>query len=269
MPASRYVYVARNNAAESENRIHSDDIARQHGFAGALVPGIATFAHALTPVLRAYGTDWLTHGSVTLRYRKPVYVGQEITVDLVPGGDADEVTVTGPDGAVKASGQIRTVASDADTAPPFPRTKPPAVPEPIDENMLLDLDWLGSVDIAATEDACAEFRDGIGLAREDDVAADFGFAHPGFLARTYADIMRANLARTGPSIHAASEITYHRPVPLGTTLSLRGRLDRIFARKGQRFWTMDLAWYDDDRLVMRAAHTSIYRLREPTESVPA
>lgn len=269
MPTTRYVYVARNNAAESENRIHSDDVARQYGFAGALVPGIATFAHALTPVLRAYGADWLSHGAVTLRYRKPVYVGQEITVDLASAEDADAVTVTGPGGEVKASGQVRTVAPDAEAAPSFPRTEPPAIPQQVDENMLLGHDWLGSVDVAVTEDACAEFRDGIGLAREDDVAADHGFAHPGFLARSYVDIMHANLARTGPSIHAASEIAYYRPVPLGTTLSLRGRVDRIFARKGQRFWVMDLAWYDAERLVMRAAHTAIYRLREPAEPVLA
>lgn len=269
MDTARYVYVARNNAAESANRIHSDEVARQYGFAGALVPGIATFAHALTPVLRTYGTDWLTHGAVTLRYRKPVYVGEEITVDLTRGDGADTLTVIAPDGEVRASGQVRTAAPDTDAAPSFPWTEPLDEPLPLDENTLLDHEWFGSVDVPATDEACAEWRDGIGLARNDDVAADSGLAHPGFLARAYADIMRANVARTGPSIHAGSDITFHRPVPFGTTLSLRGRIDRIFARKGQRFWVLDLAWYNGERLVMRAAHTAVYRLREPAEPISA
>ena len=35
--------VARNFAEASENKIHSDDIAKRFGFTGALVPGVTVF----------------------------------------------------------------------------------------------------------------------------------------------------------------------------------------------------------------------------------
>ena len=35
-----YHVKARNPATESENKIHHDDVARQYGFAGGLVPGV-------------------------------------------------------------------------------------------------------------------------------------------------------------------------------------------------------------------------------------
>ena len=45
--------VARNFAEASENKIHSDDIARRFGFTGALVPGVTVFGHLYMEIGRA------------------------------------------------------------------------------------------------------------------------------------------------------------------------------------------------------------------------
>ena len=42
---NEYQVIARNFSESSENRIHSDEIARKFGFRGALVPGVAVYGH--------------------------------------------------------------------------------------------------------------------------------------------------------------------------------------------------------------------------------
>ena len=51
--------IAINHSHTSENRIHSDDVARAYGFTGALVPGVAVFGHMTYPLTRDLGLDWL------------------------------------------------------------------------------------------------------------------------------------------------------------------------------------------------------------------
>ena len=47
--------VARNFNEASENKIHSDDIARRFGFTGALVPGVTVFGHLAWPLTQRFG----------------------------------------------------------------------------------------------------------------------------------------------------------------------------------------------------------------------
>ena len=54
-----YQVRAVNDALTSENRIHSDEIARRYGFSGALVSGVAVLGHLVHPLVEAYGEDWL------------------------------------------------------------------------------------------------------------------------------------------------------------------------------------------------------------------
>ena len=53
--ASEYRSVARNFSAESENRIHDQDVAQRFGFEGGLVPGAAVFGHMAQSADRGAG----------------------------------------------------------------------------------------------------------------------------------------------------------------------------------------------------------------------
>ena len=85
-----YRVVVQNPDAESANRIHSDDVARAHGFRGALVPGVVTYAHMCPAVVVALGADWVERGEAAVRFTKPVYDGDEIEIsgDLTEAGAA-------------------------------------------------------------------------------------------------------------------------------------------------------------------------------------
>ena len=52
-----------NQATESENRIHSDEVARRYGFRGGLVPGVTVYAYLVHPALKAWGARWLEEGA--------------------------------------------------------------------------------------------------------------------------------------------------------------------------------------------------------------
>src|SRR5206468_8783495 len=60
-------------AEPHENKIHEDDLARQYGFKGGLVPGVIMYAWMTHPVVEALGAEWLEHGSFETRFAKPIY----------------------------------------------------------------------------------------------------------------------------------------------------------------------------------------------------
>jgi len=73
--------VARNFATHSENRIHSDEAAREYGLRGGLVPGITVYGYLASE-------DLLRRGPVRIRFIKPVFDGDLLSIQE----DADCIT---------------------------------------------------------------------------------------------------------------------------------------------------------------------------------
>src|SRR5579859_1655072 len=76
----RYTVRARNTGVDSANAIHHDDVARDYGFRGGLVPGVDVYAYMVPAAVTGWNERWLEHGAMTARFRKPVYDGEEVTV---------------------------------------------------------------------------------------------------------------------------------------------------------------------------------------------
>src|ERR1700741_5309926 len=75
-----YKVRAHNSSTASENRMHSDDVARSFGFQGGLVPGVAVFAYMTRPVVARHGAAWLERGTAEVAFSKPAYEGELLTV---------------------------------------------------------------------------------------------------------------------------------------------------------------------------------------------
>ena len=75
-----YRVKARNTSAGGENPMHDDAGARARGFPGALVPGVTVYAYMTQPLAAAFGAAWLTRGTASVRFVKPVLEGEELTV---------------------------------------------------------------------------------------------------------------------------------------------------------------------------------------------
>src|SRR5213078_3767419 len=71
-----------------ENKIHEDDVARQYGFKGGLVPGLTH------PVVEALGAEWLEKGSFRARFTKPIYFEEPAVIRArVAARTGDDVIV--------------------------------------------------------------------------------------------------------------------------------------------------------------------------------
>src|SRR5262249_50843590 len=68
-----YHVKARNTSSSSENKIHDEQIARQYGFRGALVPGVTVYAYLTHPLVEAFGAAWLERGTANVRFAKPIH----------------------------------------------------------------------------------------------------------------------------------------------------------------------------------------------------
>src|SRR4051812_49923092 len=89
-----HVLTAFNTATASTNKIHDDDVAKQYGFRGGLVPGVDVYAYLTHLPVRAWGRAWLEAGSMAARFVTPVYDGHRVAVSRGWDGDDLELAVT-------------------------------------------------------------------------------------------------------------------------------------------------------------------------------
>lgn len=61
---------ARNLFRDAANRIHDDAVARQHGYAGALVAGVTVYGYLTRLVVEGWGVEWLRRGTATVRFTR-------------------------------------------------------------------------------------------------------------------------------------------------------------------------------------------------------
>jgi len=259
-----YAVRAHNAATASENKIHDDAVARTYGFEGGLVPGVTVYAYLTHPVVAAFGRPWLEHGTMTARFVRPCYDGDEITVDATPsevGGDrALEITARRPGGEIVATATAslparpsRPPAVGDYPAAPMPDERPPAT-----EESLAALGPLGAWEATFHAEHAPAFLDEID---EDlDLYRDGGPAHPGYLLLAANWILGANV-RLGPWMHVGSDVTNYGTVDDGDLVSTRGRVAGLFERKEHQFVELDLLMVaNDTRPVVHVRHTAIYEI---------
>lgn len=72
--------LAVNDAEDSENKIHSDEIATRFGFKGALVSGVNLFGYLTQTLVRSYGASWLESGVMDVIFLKPAYQDELLSI---------------------------------------------------------------------------------------------------------------------------------------------------------------------------------------------
>ena len=271
VPAPQRV-TARNAATQSENRIHADDVARRYGFGGGLVPGVTLYGYLTRPVVAHYGRPWLERGTLSVRFARPVYDGQVITVSARAEGDATlAVDISGGDGP-GSEGLVTgraAVAVPGASAPPDPDSIPPAAlpderPE-ADEVSLAPGRVLGTLWNGPEPGPQAPYVEL--LAGDLPIYAAAGLMHPGQLVLTANTVLTASV-RLGPWVHVGTALTNHAAVPAHSIVETRARVAERYERRGHHFVVLDVVWLVDGSVAARAAHTAIYRLRDPQDRPP-
>ncbi len=250
-----YALRAHNAATESENRIHADDVAQQYGFKGGLVPGVTVYAYMVRPVAQRWGRDWVERGTMSARFAQPLYEGDDTTVEFDDAGGGG-LTVRNREHETCAVGQAQWTASappDLARYPeaPLPAERPPASPESLRVGSVL-----GSLSAGFHADRAGEYLEEVA----DDLSLwrDERIAHPGYLLRSANYILTSNV-RLGPWIHVESTAAHFGVVADGDRWSMRGRVAKVYERKGHKFVELDLLVVaNDERAVMAIRHTAIY-----------
>ena len=256
MTATRTI-VARNSAEASENKIHSDDVARQYGFRGGLVPGVTSYAYVVDAVVDHYGLGWVGGGRLDIRLQTPVYAG-----DTVVAGCSDDgaLSLVGPDG-------VNCVAGTAGTDP-VGRGKVPAVDSaplprmserpPADETTLAPGVALGTLNHTITPEAQQGYFESVGI--DEPRWAEQGFVHPGMLILDANGVLVRNVVM-GPWIHVGSDVSLLSPVAFNRPLEVRSRVSARYERKGHQFVELDVVTAMDGVAVSYVHHTAIYQPR--------
>jgi acyl dehydratase len=255
---------AHNAATESENKIHDDEVARRYGFEGGLVPGVTVYAYMTHPVVATFGRPWLERGSMTARFLRPCYDGDEVVVDSTPTETDDdeqalELTVSRGDEVIATgTASLPPVATSAPAVDAYPTAPLPDDRPAVSHEALAAIDPLGSWVATFRADHAPAFLDEI--ADDLELYRDGGPAHPGYLLLSANSILTANV-RLGPWMHVGSEVTSFGVVADDDRVSTRGRITDMFERKSHRFAELDLLLVaNDTQPVQHVRHTVIYEI---------
>jgi len=242
-----YTITARNPATESENRIHSDDIAARYGFRGGLVPGVTVYGYVATGL--SEDPEWIARGGARVRFRKPCYDGDLLEIGLGADGTIevtarDEVCVTGTASADEAGPDV----SSPDAAPD------PGRRAPASRASLAKGTSLGWIPLPTDDEALADYLTKVSAGDWNQEAI-----HPGMLLEGANWILMANVVLP-PWIHVESSITHRRAVRIGEPVEVHAAVADEWERKGHRFVRLDVTWRSADEVVATGRHVAIWQL---------
>jgi acyl dehydratase len=262
--------IAYNHATESENAIHSDEVAKRYGFRGGLVPGVSVYAYLVHPAVFAWGLDWLGRGASSVSLRKPLYDGSAFRVEpKLDGPRSYRGEVIDPEGVVCADGRVSLpeappeapAARRGDAPAPAHHARPEATRATLE---MLRERGMGSLRLEwPTEGEPDRYlRDLDGM--PDLIRLDRGgFANPAFTVGLANWALTANV-RLGPWIHAESRVQHHAPIVRGSALVVESSVTDVFERSGHEFVDLDVTVFlEPDTPAMSAHHRAIYKLRSP------
>jgi acyl dehydratase len=260
-----YRLKAVNTSTDSENKIHDDATAKKYGFAGGLVPGVTVYAYLTHPLAEALGTAWLSRGTATVKFMKPVL-------------DGEEVQVTGRDPQQGVTATVRAITPSAGECAVLTATLPAKAPTPVNVAMYAEAPLpaerpAGTPEVLRTLDVLGTFTERYDGARAEEylrtVSDDLpiyrgvtGVVHPAFHTYLGNRLLRTNMI-IGPWIHLGSVVRHLGPARVGDTLAARGKIRSLWDKKGRDFVEIDMIVLANGKPVAHVLHSAIYRLPVP------
>jgi acyl-coenzyme A thioesterase PaaI-like protein len=256
-------------AEPHENKIHEDDLARQYGFKGGLVPGVIMYAWMTHPVVEALGAEWLERGSFETRFAKPIYyeepatirarvsarTAEVVTIEVAAHNSVGEVCGTATMSLDRSARPSPPVVADYAVAP-LPAERPRATRALFEGLRVLGTPEL-DLDVAASAGFVTRFGETLG-----GYAGADAMGHPGMHLDMANRALDRNV-RMSPWIHVGSAGRHLSAARVGDRLAMRGRVQRLFEKKGHEFVEADLLLVaNGSRPVASIRHTAIYLLRK-------
>lgn len=249
--------IARNYAAASENKIHSDDLAKRLGFTGALVPGVTVFGHLTWPLTADMGASWLESSWVTTRFLKPAYDGERLTITDEQRADVYNVECRNPQGVSIAALDCTPESQqpDVDLHARLTSTRP-VERAPISWDAI-HIDepfptYVWKPDVTLNREYAARLDD-------DTLLFQQGVLHP------HAILSQANQALVRrfvmPAwIHTGSELRFRQLLRVGDAVEVRSVPVEKWEKKGHQFIKLYIAYLLNGDVATEIYHTAIFRV---------
>jgi hypothetical protein len=252
------------------NRIHTTAGAQEYGFKGAFVGGVTLYAWSIPTVIDALGGEWLDHGWVNIRFRRPTYPGARIRVQVTAKDSAARgFEALQDDGEASIVGEIGlgTAPWLGDlTVTPFAPPEPDSGARP----------FLTLAD-APVGQRLNSYRygphtppaetSGAALAEIIDLETPAGAVlHPAVPARQMIALLTRSYDYGHPAIHVSSHIQNLARIPAGEDVVACGTFVDAYERNGHHVAVLDADLYSlSGEPLARLRHTNIFKVRRASE----
>jgi len=224
------------NEPGSPNLVHEDRFARRLGFRSGLVPGVAIYGYMAVLPVRRWGDRWLVGGSMSARFLKPVYDGEQVIVTASATGERLDLELRNPAGELCASGHAERTAG----GPPPPLARYPAAPLPVPPR-------------------APSFEEGTPLG---SLSTSVRLGDHAWPARLANEVLMANV-QLPPWIHVESHARHLALVRDGERAEVRAVVAALWERRSHRFVELDvLVLGENSTPVAQLRHVAIYEMAQ-------
>lgn len=252
-----------NPSTQSENRMHSDTVARQFGFKGGLVPGVTVFSHMTQSMVALHSEAWLARGTAEVFFAKPAYEGELLTIHTTAiNADSYALTCANEQGV-----ELAHMTATLPATPSTPDARGDIAPAPcLLERPAVTWDlmetgkpfpafaWTPTRD--ENIEWCRDSRDELPLYRDGATP----MLHPGLILRQGNFTLRKRFVIPA-WIHTASRITFFETLRTGARYEVRAIPEEKWNHKGHEFVRLYVAVRRSERTVAEILHTAIFRPR--------
>ncbi len=260
-----------NQVPDSDNRIHSDEMAEAYGFTGALVPGVTVSAYLIHPAVEAWGLEWLKRGYALVKILAPLYDHALFQVEVKDGDDHKYSAQLKSEERLCAVAEVELpglppLGSEYQGHPLMSGSYEPL--EATRRNMealrksgcpAKKFLWSADREMATylRDQSCMP-----ALLRTDNAPESQGYANPAFLLGC-ANRHLAAVATMSPWIHMETQSWNYQAVQLGTELISEMTITDLFNKKGHEFCdcVFNLFKNDTKECVCAIEQRAIYRMR--------
>lgn len=257
-----------NQSPDSSNRIHSDEVAKEFGFKGGLVPGVTVSSYLTHPAVEAWGMDWLNRGRVRVVVRKPLYDTYNFTVDLSDAtNNSYRAILTDQEGTHCADAFVDTPTELPE--PPSMRGDPllkkgQDIPQATLEEMqkLRDKGMFGLVARWDDKNNMTHYLRDSQKMPELLSFSGGAYANTSYMLGLTNWVLAGN-AYMNPWIHLQTESQNFTAVPNGSELICECAITDLFEKKQHQFVdvVVDVYFRDTGRAAMTSKLRAIYKLR--------
>jgi acyl dehydratase len=261
----RYQIKVVNDALTSENKIHSDDIAKKFGFTGALVSGVSVFGHMTHPLINTYGQQWLESSIAEVRFIKPAYVDDLLSVEVqtVEDSDKNQHHITS---ALNQSGELLARMESWQPDQPAEAKLYADAGESVTANTREEIHWdkIHLNQFAPEYEFCVtpqQHDHSLNIMRDELSIYQHSTAcvHPySLLKECNQALMRMFILPAW--IHVGSKIKHHRQIGVGEIVNVQTIPTDKWENKGHQFITLDVIFRVSGELALEVSHTAIFRI---------